>query len=170
MKLYEITDDIVKLDNMFLELVDEETGEIKGDTEQIEKLQEQVQYMLNNKTENIIKFIKSLEYDNDIRKQEEERLKKLRKRDEKKIDNIKKYVLMNMQKIGTKSIKTSIGNLSIRKSTSTLINEKEIEKDSRYWRVEVKDCFDKNEIKKLLQSGEQIKGATLIENENINIK
>lgn len=170
MKLYEITDDIVKLDNMFLELVDEETGEIKGDTEQIEKLQEQVQYMLNNKTENIIKFIKSLEYDNDIRKQEEERLKKLRKRDEKKIDNIKKYVLMNMQKIGTKSIKTSIGNLSIRKSTSTLINEKEIEKDSRYWRVEVKDCFDKNEIKKLLKAGEQIKGATLIENENINIK
>lgn len=170
MKLYEITDDIVKLDNMFLELVDEETGEIKGDTEQIEKLQEQVQYMLNNKTENIIKFIKSLEYDNDIRKQEEERLKKLRKRDEKKIDNIKKYVLMNMQKIGTKSIKTSIGNLSIRKSTSTLINEKEIEKDSRYWRVETRDCFDKNEIKKLLQAGEQIKGATLIENENINIK
>lgn len=168
--LYQITDDILKLDSLFLEMVDMETGEIKGNTEQIEKMQCQLQNMLENKTENIIKYIKIMEYDNKVRQQEEKRLKKLRERDEKKIESIKKYVLNNMKKLDKKSIKTSIGSLNIRKSTSTVIDEKELEKDERYWRTEMTDKFDKITIKKLLQSGEIIKGAMLVENENINIK
>lgn len=168
--LYQITDDILKLDEMFLDMVDMETGEIKGDTEQIEKLEVQLQEMLENKTENIIKYIKSMEYDNEIRKQEEKRLKQLRERDEKKIESIKNYVLMNMKKLDTKSIKTSIGNISIRKSTSTVLNESELEKDTRYWKEEITNKFDKNVIKKLLQSGEDIKGAVLVESEKVNIK
>lgn len=168
--LYQITDDILKLDEMFLDMVNMETGEIKGDTEQIENLEVQLQEMLENKTENIIKYIKSMEYDNEIRKQEEKRLKQLRERDEKKIESIKNYVLMNMKKLDTKSIKTSIGNISIRKSTSTVLNESELEKDTRYWKEEITNKFDKNVIKKLLQSGEDIKGAVLVESEKVNIK
>lgn len=168
--LYQITDDILKLDSLFLEMVDMETGEIKGNTEQIEKMQCQLQNMLENKTENIIKYIKIMEYDNEVRQQEEKRLKKLRERDEKKIESIKKYVLNNMKKLDKKSIKTSIGSLNIRKSTSTVIDEKELEKDERYWRTETIDKFDKITIKKLLQSGEIIKGAMLVENEKVNIK
>lgn len=168
--LYQITDDILKLDALFLDMVDMETGEINGDVEQIEKMQHQLHEMLENKSENIIKYIKIMEYDNEVRKQEEKRLKKLRERDEKKIESIKNYVLNNMKKLDKKSIKTSIGSLNIRKSTSTIINEKELEKDERYWKTEITDKFDKMTIKKLLQSGEVIKGAMLVENENINIK
>lgn len=168
--LYQITDDILKLDALFLDMVDMETGEINGDVEQIEKMQHQLHEMLENKSENIIKYIKIMEYDNEVRKQEEKRLKKLRERDEKKIESIKNYVLNNMKKLDKKSIKTSIGSLNIRKSTSTIINEKELEKDERYWKTEIIDKFDKMTIKKLLQSGEVIKGAMLVENENINIK
>lgn len=168
--LYQITDDILKLDNMFLNMVDMETGEIVGDTEQIEQMQSQLQEMLENKTENIIKYIKIMEYDNEIRKQEEKRLEALRKRDEKKIESIKKYVLMNMEKLDTKSIKTSIGSISIRKSTATILDESRLKKDERYWTQEIKDKFDKTAIKKLIQSGEQIDGAMLVENKSVNIK
>lgn len=168
--LYQITDDIVTLDNLFLSMVDEETGEIVGDTEKIEKILCQLKEMLENKSENIIKYVKMLEYNNNIRKQEEARLKKLRDRDDKKIENIKKYVLMNMKKMNSSNIKTSIGNISITHSTSTEIDKSIIPKDERYWTVETTDKFDKKIIKKLIKDGEEIQGAYLVNNENISIK
>lgn len=170
MSLYTITEEIRALNEIYLSMINEETGEFIGDISQLEIYEKELKEMLTNKSEGIIKFIKNLEADIKSKKEEEKRLKESRQRDEKKLIWMKGYILNNMNKIGEKSVKTSLGTLYIRKSTQTVVDEKVIPKDERYWKQEITDTYDKNVIKELIKAGEQIEGVTLVNNENISIK
>lgn len=171
MKLYEITEELEKLEAMYEMTYDEETGELNElEFNEIQAVEEEMKNLLSNKSDSIIKYIKNLESDMNVLKEEEKRLKDRREKLEKKKEWLKTYLMENMLKLGYTKVDSTYGTLSTRKSKSTVINEDIIPKDKRYWSVETKDKFDKNKIKKLIESGEEIVGAYIQENTSVVIK
>lgn len=171
MTLFEITKEFEKFEEQFLLSIDEETGEIIN-PELLNQLESELEKMLSDKSENIIRYVRAKELSIKATDEEIERLKQLKKSNEKQLDNFKKYIIMNMFKLGKKKIETGVGNISITKSVKTIVDESIIKKDPRYYREETKieRKYDKNEIKKLLNQGEKIDGAYLEENNSIKIK
>lgn len=171
MKLYEITEELEKLEAMYEMTYDEETGELNElEFNEIQAVEEEMKNLLSNKSDSIIKYIKNLESDMNVLKEEEKRLKDRREKLEKKKEWLKTYLMENMLKLGYTKVESTYGTLSTRKSKSTVINEDIIPKDKRYWSVETKDKFDKNKIRKLIESGEKIVGAYIQENTSVVIK
>jgi hypothetical protein len=169
MSLYAITEEMVRIENLYLESVNEETGEIEN-IEMLEQLDTELKEMLVKKSEGIVKYFRNEEANIGSIKEEIARLTALKKRKEKKLEGFKNYIESNMIKIETKKIETSLGNISLRKSVKTVVNEDIVEKDERYWKQEITDKFDKTEIKKLLVNGEIIAGASLEESFSVSIK
>ncbi len=171
--LYEIVEEIRALDELIEfaysdENVDLETGEYK-DTDVIKQIEEEIELLLTKKGEGLIKYIKTLESNAEMCKQESDRLKKKEKAFNNKIDNIKKYIQVNMEKVGSKKIETPLGNLVMSESVSTVIDDKII--DKKYGVAQpITYKFDAKEIKKLLTNGEHIDGAMLVVKKNLNIK
>lgn len=171
MKLYEITEELEKLEAMYELTYDEETGELNElEFNEIQAMEEEMKNLLSNKSDSIIKYIKNLESDMNVLKEEEKRLKDRREKLEKKKEWLKTYLMENMLKLGYTKVESTYGTLSTRKSKSTVINEAIIPKDKRYWSVETKDKFDKNKIRKLIESGEKILGAYIQESTSVVIK
>lgn len=171
MKLYEITQELETLEAMYELVYDEETGEVNElDFNELQAMEEEMKNLLSNKSDAIIKFVKNMDSDITVLKEEEKRLKERREKLEKKKEWLKNYLMENMLKLGYTKVESTYGTLSTRKSKSTIINENIIAKDPRYWSVETKDKFDKNKIKKLIESGEEIVGAYIQENISVVIK
>lgn len=171
MKLYEITQELETLEAMYELVYDEETGEVNElDFNELQAMEEEMKNLLSNKSDAIIKFVKNMDSDITVLKEEEKRLKERREKLEKKKEWLKNYLMENMLKLGYAKVESTYGTLSTRKSKSTIINENIIAKDPRYWSVETKDKFDKNKIKKLIESGEEIVGAYIQENTSVVIK
>jgi hypothetical protein len=171
MKLYEITQELETLEAMYELVYDEETGEVNElDFNELQAMEEEMKNLLSNKSDAIIKFVKNMDSDITVLKEEEKRLKERREKLEKKKEWLKNYLMENMLKLGYTKVESTYGTLSTRKSKSTIINENIIAKDPRYWSVETKDKFDKNKIKKLIESGEEIVGAYIQENTSVVIK
>lgn len=169
LKLHEITKEMEAFEEMYESCINEETGEIV-DADTIKLLEEQMNDMLMKKGEGIIKYFINKEAEIKAIKTEEDRLKKKRVSSENKLDNFKNYIMINMLKIGTKKIETPIGNISVSNSKSTIVDDKVCPHDARYWTPDDKGKFDKKVIKKLLESGEKIAGASISENTTVNIK
>lgn len=171
MKLYEITQELETLEAMYELVYDEETGEVNElDFNELQAMEEEMKNLLSNKSDAIIKFVKNMDSDITVLKEEEKRLKERREKLEKKKEWLKNYLMENMLKLGYTKVESTYGTLSTRKSKSTIINENIIAKDPRYWSVETKDKFDKNKIKKLIESGEEIVGAYIRENTSVVIR
>lgn len=171
LNLYEITKENVALEELFLMAIDEETGEI-ADSDVLTQLEVELQNQLINKGSGIIKYVKNTELLLDSIDSEIKRLQTLKKTGESRLEKFQAYVINNMERLGTKKIETSLGNLVLRSSISTAIDETVVPKDERYFSTEVKtvEKFDKTKIKKLLQDGEMIFGAALVIKNNLNIK
>lgn len=172
MKLYEITEDLMIIEELCESVIDEETGEIK-DEQELEvvcDIEKELEDMLSKKSESIVKYIKNLESDVTSVKDEIKRLRNIQSQREKKIEWLKGYILQSMLQLGYKKIETPFGNISTRKSKSVILDESLLKKDERYWTQKIEDRFDKNTIKKLIQSGEEIDGAMIQENVSLNIK
>lgn len=171
MKLYEITQELETLEAMYELVYDEETGEVNElDFNELQAMEEEMKNLLSNKADAIIKFVKNMDSDMAVLKEEEKRLKDRREKLEKKKEWLKTYLMENMLKLGYTKVESTYGTLSTRKSKSTIINENIIAKDPRYWSVETKDKFDKNKIKKLIEGGEEVVGAYIQENTSVVIK
>lgn len=171
MTLFEISKEFEKLEEKLLESINDETGEIEN-PELIEEIEKELEKILSDKSENIIRYIRAKELSIEATDKEIERLKKYKKSSEKRLDNFKKYVVMNMYKLGKTKLETGVGNITISKSSKTIINEEIINKDPRYYRQETKieHKFDKNVIRKLINNGEKIDGAFIEESSSIKIK
>lgn len=167
--LYELTNEMIKLEQLYEDSINEETGELDN-AEVLEKLEEEINQLLVNKSEGIIKYLRMNELEEKALKEEIDRLTALRKRKQKKIEEFKNYIESNMLKIGVKKIETTIGSLGLRKSVKTIVNEDLIKFDERYAIKEEVVKYDKTAIKKLLSEGVEIEGANLEENFSLNIK
>ena len=164
MTLYDINKDIENaIENMFIN-VDEETGEVKQ--EDLDRLSE-LQMQKEEKLENIGCYIKNLMADAKAISGEEEALKKRRTSLEKKADRLMKYVssVLNGEKFESTKVM-----FSFRKSDEVSILDESLIPVEYMKTPEVKAKPDKNAIKKALKEGKEVRGAFLIDKNNISIK
>ncbi len=161
MKLYEI-------DQQILECMDSDTGEVV-DIDRLERLS----IDRENKLESIALYIKNLNAEAEAIKSEEKSLAERRKSKERKADRLKDFLSYNL---GGKPFETAKVKLSFRRSTAVdITNHEEL---LRYLEDnEMKSCIkyqepdiSKKKVGELLKTGQEIPGAKLVYNTNMEVK
>lgn len=162
MTLYQIDSQIADI----LDAVDPETGEFTGDVEALEILQMERE----TKLENIGLYIKNLRAEESAIKAEENNLKKRRESVSKHADRLEGYVYSALAGAPFKTPKMAV---SWRKSKAVELND-----DFIQWAQVNRDDLlnygkpipNKTLIKKLLEQGDTIPGAQIVERQNMSIK
>lgn len=156
LSLYNIT-------NKFAELMDKaQDGDLTE--EEYNELGEELAIELQNKSANIIGYIKNSESLLDAIKTEEKRLADMRKMGEAKLDKFKCYVKENMAKLDLKEIPTELGKLSISKNPMSVEIENEDEIPSEFKQEIVTIKIDKTAIKKhFKETGEIVPGIMIVD-------
>jgi hypothetical protein len=163
MRLYDINKDIENtIEDMFIN-VDEETGEVKQ--EYVDRLNE-LQIQKEEKLENIGCYIKNLNAEIKAIKAEEDTLKERRKVLENKSDRVKKYVasILNGEKFESAKVV-----FSFRKSDEVNIVDESLIPDE-YMRTTTKIEPNKDAIKKAIKEGKEVRGAFLVDKNNMSVK
>lgn len=123
----------------------------------------------DEKASGVALYIRELMHEKEAAKAEAERLKILAERAQKNIDGFKNYLIINMQAVDKKSIKTSRVELSIRNSKAVEIFDENLI-DSSFKKVKEVISIDKLAIKDALNSGSNVTGARLVTNQSLQIK
>ena len=164
--LYEISNELRevydKLENG--EGIDQETGEL--DQELINALQIS-QANLQAKGVDIGYVIKSFDDEIDLYDREIKRLTERKQALKNAQERVKNNLKRAMEEFGIVEIKGQTLKISFRKSESVEIDNID-ELDEAYKRVKVE--ADKTAIKQAIKSGEKVKGARLVENNNLQIR
>ncbi|WP_407537935.1 siphovirus Gp157 family protein [Cetobacterium somerae] len=164
MKAYEIVNGMIDTLDIFLE-----SDQNESDKENYDYIMKFLKEELENKSSNIIKYIRNVSLEVEILSQEEDRLEKLRKQKEKKVNSLKKYltdILLNLDK---NKIETELGNLGLRKSVSVAIDNLNLI-PKRYIQKKVELVPDKRMLSELLKQGKNIKGVHLEDKYSLQIR
>lgn len=153
MKLYEI-------DNAILECVDNETGEILD----FDKLSE-LQLARDKKLESVALWVKNLNAEMAAYKAEKEAFAEREKRAKNKIESLKNYLSYALNGAPFDTTKVAV---SFRKSESVEVDENLVPK--KWLKRSVSYSPDKIGIKAAIKAGLKIKGCSLVEKQNIQIK
>ena len=160
---YAIHNDIDAAEQLIAQTYDAETGEITGDYEAAEKLRQEVQALgletLCKARANRLALIANI-------KAEEERLKARRQRLENTVDSLENDINAVYQR-GDAPVQYA-GNFTISTRKSTQVITDGTFYDERFIRTTT--SVNKEELKKALAAGEQIMGAHLQTNYNLQIK
>ena len=167
MKLSTIKEEFRALEELYEGQIDYETGELL-ETEVLEELQEELKQQLVQKSEGIIHVIKNKEYQLDVIDNEIKRLQTIKKVRSNQLKNFENFIKTNMIQMELQKVETPLGNLSLRKSKSVELNEDVL--DSKYGTIVQETKFSKTDIKKLLEAGEVIQGAIIVENISLQVK
>lgn len=157
LSLYNIT-------NKFVELMDKaQEGQLTED--EYNELGNELALELQNKSSNIIGYIKNSESLLEAMKTEEKRLADMRKQGEKKLEKFYQYVKENMQRLGLEEIPTELGKLKITKNPMSIEIENEDEIPAEFKKEVVTTQIDKTAIKNHFKdTGEIVPGIRIIDN------
>lgn len=160
--LYNITNKFVDLMN---KVENEELTE-----EEYNKSGEELALELQNKSSNIIGYIRNSELLIEAMKVEEKRIADLRKSGESRIEKIKTYVKDNMERLGLDKIDTELGTLSIAKNPMSveIENEEEVPNEFKQQVVTVK--IDKTAIKEHFKETGEIPAGTKIVDDKTSLR
>lgn len=159
--LYQITQEQAELFNFIIEA----DGEITPDVEESLKINEQ---NFETKARGYIWMIKKLEADNITIGEEMARLQRIEKRNDKMIDRLKES-MKNALIIFGDSKKVDTFTLSLRKSKQVDIIDADAIAEE-YKNTITKVVISLVGIKKAIEMGIEVKGATIKENQNLQIK
>lgn len=164
MSLY---NDVFLIDQQINDLMESASAEDSAEKEQI--LKETREYMINTGLEKLCKVRQNRKAEIDALKAEEERIKQKRKYAENSLDWLEDYIANIFKLSGEKKGVYGTFTLSFRKSVKCIIDENVFD-DERFQTIEEIRNIDKNAVKKALSEGEVIAGASLEENQNLQIK
>ena len=169
MKLYELTEEERKLNDLFLAAIDEETGEIK-DSEILDELEAEFKMALTNKSAGIIKAIREQEEKINGTENEIKRLQNLKASRTKTLERFKDYIKFNLKNMDIKKVETPIGTISLKSNppSTDIFDESILPK--KFFKEKVTYTPSKTDIKKALQAGEEVPGARLVINTSLTIK
>ena len=160
---YAIYNDIEAAEQLLAQCYDAETGEITGDYEAADKLRQEVQALgletLCKARANRLAVIATI-------KAEEERLRSRRQRLENTVEELENDINTVYQRGDTPVQYAGNFTISNRKSTQVIVEPTFY--DERF--IKTTTSVDKAELKKALTAGEQIAGAHLQTNYNLQIK
>ncbi len=163
---------LYELDKRYLETIesgfsiDEETGEVLFDTDNIDKLEDDI----NNKIDNIACYIKDLNGLNDNITNEIKALQERKKANDIKADKLKDYIKQSMMIRNQSKYESAKNKISFRKSTSLLVDDESKIQDESLFNIKVEKKLDKKKVTSLLKEGKKIEGCKLQENINLQIK
>jgi hypothetical protein len=160
MNLFNIKQEYINLVNTIID----NNGELSPELSQDLAINETE---LKEKAINYGYVIRSFEYENDIIDAEIKRLKVLKEQKEKAIQKLKDAVSDAMNLYGIEKVESPALKLSFRKSESVEISEN---LDKRFMIEKVTLQPDKVAIKEAIKKGEQVEGAVLVINQNLQIK
>lgn len=149
MNLYELSADLVAL----RDLEEVEASEIIAI----------VQNEIANKGKGIIQVVRSIEADVDAVKNEIDRLTKIKRAKENHIKRLREYTKSCMEQMNMKKLETPVGNITVRKGTSTLKIDDETKLPSKYLEIVQTYKVDKDLLKVDLKAGIEIDGAYMTE-------
>ena len=149
MNLYELSADLVVL----RDLEEVEASEIIAI----------VQNEIANKGKGIIQVVRSIEADVDAVKNEIDRLTKIKRAKEKHIKKLREYTKSCMEQMNMKKIETPVGNITVRKGTSTLRINDETKLPDKYLEIVQTYKVNKDLLKADLKAGIEIDGAYMTE-------
>jgi hypothetical protein len=161
-----IYDNICEVEQLLDTVFDIETGEIDEEKErELIQLREQIIISglekLCNLRANKEAYVKAL-------KEEEDRINAKRKTVEKKLTSLDDYILLIHQKSGQQKSIAGSWTVSTRKSTQVILDD-DFNNENFQVIKEVK-TVDKAAIKEALKNGEDVDGAKLVTNYNLQIK
>lgn len=160
MKLYELTQNYLNL----LDLL--ENPDIPKEI--VESALEEVEGNFEDKAENIVKLIKSIEADIKAYKEEETRLSTRRKTLENKVKGLKEYLESSMIALDKKDIKGKIFTLAIKKNPPSVVIDDLNILPKEYKKIEEKE--DKEKIKEDIKKGIEVPGARVEQKESLRIR
>lgn len=143
--------------------VDEETGEVLFNNELLEQLEGDYK----QKVDNIACYIKDLQALSQNIKAEKANLDERLKANDKKIESLKNYLFVSLERREISKLETARNKLSFRKSTSLIVEDEKLV--PRKYKV-VTEKIDKKAITEVIKSGKNVKGCYLQENYNLQIK
>ena len=153
MKLYEI-------DQAIMDCIDMETGEIVN-----EELLNDLQMERDAKIENVALWIKELKAEAEALKAEKLAFAERQKVTENKMESLKKWLAYALNGEKFKTVRASV---TFR--TTDKVEVADIYKlDENYLRYKEPEA-DKEAIKKAIKAGQEVAGATLVENTSVIIK
>ena len=162
---YAIYNDIEAAEQLLAQCIDADTGEISDDYEAAEQMRQEVQALgletLCKARANRLATIQSI-------KAEEERLKARRQSIEKAVERLEGDIYAVYQHGDAPTQYAGNFTVSTRKSTQVITDDDFA--DSRFITTKTIESVDKVELKKALAAGEQIAGAHLQTNYNLQIK
>ena len=160
--LYNITSKFVELINKANEgdLTEEEYNELENE----------LALELQNKSANIIGYIKNSESLLEAMKAEEKRLSDIRKQGEIKLEKFYQYVKENMEKLGLVEIPTELGSLKITKNPMSVEIENEDEIPSEFKQEVITIKIDKTAIKNHFKETGEIVAGTRIINDKTSLR
>ena len=160
--LYELTNEMETALNYIFEWY--EVGEV--DQELIKDTMESLQAPIEEKAENIIKYIKNIEALADAKKLEAKRLSESASADLKKAEKLKTYLADNLQRVGIKKLQAGVFALSFRKGSEVVeVDENKVpsfETNSSLYVHQEPKLIGKEELKKLIKDGQEIPGVALV--------
>lgn len=164
MNLYEINEHLKKVIEEGFS-VDEETGEILFDEENLNELKE----AFVDKIDGIACYIKSLNAKAEAIKKEMDNLKARKEACERKADKLKDYIANNLKVVDMDGIETTRNKIGFRKSTSVKVNDPSLV-PYKFRQTETVYKIDKKEILKNLRDGIVVEGCELEVKSNLQIK
>lgn len=169
MNLYQIEQDLLEL----YAQVEENGGEI---TPEIEERLNITQENFTNKLENYTKFVKVLEGDIALMDSEIERINKLKQTKQNLVNRLELSMLNALKLFGNKDPKKDIWRfdlitfkLSTRQSQSIEILDETVI-DSKYKTIKTTESISKTLIKKAIEDGQIVNGASIKTNHSLSIK
>lgn len=169
MKLFDISSEFFALNQLIdndLEF-DENTGEVTDNSETLKELFYEISASLEDKFENIQRYIQTLQGEEDILDNEIKRLQYKKQVVKNKTQRLKDLMLATLENTRMSKFKTPLYSFSIRESKS--VDVKDVEQLPLQF-VRVKKEADKTQIKKAIDNGEKISGASIVINKSLQVK
>lgn len=171
MKLYEINEEILRLTDQID--IDEETGELLGNTEQVMKELDALQLQKKSILEYLAKIVLNLKAEEGAVKDEEYRLRMRRQRIEKRKEGI-----MEVLKRECNGEKTNLGVVSLTYMNTTKLNVFDAGEAVKWLkRRKLTSCYRipepevaKAEVKKLFKEGKVVPGCRVVQDRAYYLK
>ena len=158
--LYNLTNDFAAVVNHL--------EEMELDSEVLQDTLDSLQAPIEEKVENIVKYMKSLEALADAKKLEAKRLSDSASSDLKKVEWFKNYMADNLKKANITKLQAGIFSLGWRKGTEVVqIDETKIpafEEAQHLYVFQEPKFIGKTDLKKLIKEGKEIPGVSIVRN------
>ena len=155
MKLYEITDIYLNLEN-----IDDEID--------ITAALENIDGALEEKLENVAKLVRNLEAEAKAYEEEEKRLRAQKQAAKNRVESIKRYVKENLEEIGRDKVEAGIFKWSLQNGPGRVEITDETKIPEEFFVKEIKPL--KAEIKKAIEEGVITEGAEIVRDKSLRLR